>query len=74
MLQSRRFGRELVVGVHSDEDIALNKGPTVMNLAERVVAINACRFSTICVPATPYVTSIPWISHLEENLHFTQGL
>jgi ethanolamine-phosphate cytidylyltransferase len=63
MLQSRRFGDELLVGLHNDEDIAANKGPTVMNLAERVAAVNACRFSTLCVPHAPYVTSIPWISH-----------
>ena len=63
MLQSRRLGNELLVGLHSDEDIAANKGPTVMNLDERVAAVEACRFSTKCVPHAPYVTSIPWISH-----------
>ncbi|KAI7705962.1 hypothetical protein KC353_g12557, partial [Hortaea werneckii] len=36
MLQSRRLGNQLVVGLHNDEDIAANKGPTVMSLAERV--------------------------------------
>nr|POF16556.1 ethanolamine-phosphate cytidylyltransferase [Quercus suber] len=63
MLQSRRLGNELLVGLHSDEEIAHNKGPTVMNLAERIAAVEACRFSTLCVPYAPYVTSIPWISH-----------
>lgn len=63
MLQSRRLGNELLVGLHSDEDIAANKGPTVMNLDERIAAVEACRFSTKCVPHAPYVTSIPWISH-----------
>lgn len=37
MLQARRLGKELIVGVHSDEDILDNKGPTVMALAERLV-------------------------------------
>jgi ethanolamine-phosphate cytidylyltransferase len=63
MLQSRRLGDELFVGLHNDEDIAANKGPTVMNLAERTAAVNACRFSTKCIPHAPYVTSIPWITH-----------
>ena len=63
MLQSRRLGKELYVGLHSDEDIRANKGPTVMTLAERIAAVDACRFSTKCVPRAPYVTSIPWISH-----------
>lgn len=35
MLQARRLGKELFVGVHSDEDILENKGPTVMTLSER---------------------------------------
>lgn len=35
MLQARRLGKELLVGVHSDEDIMDNKGPTVMALKER---------------------------------------
>jgi len=37
MLQARRLGKELVVGVHSDEAILENKGPTVMTLKERSV-------------------------------------
>lgn len=35
MLQARQLGSELYVGVHSDEDILSNKGPTVMDLDER---------------------------------------
>ena len=35
MLQARRLGTELVVGIHSDEEIAMHKGPTVMTLEER---------------------------------------
>lgn len=37
MLQARRLGDELFVGVHSDEAILENKGPTVMTLKERLV-------------------------------------
>lgn len=37
MLQARRLGKELIVGVHSDEAIMNNKGPTVMNMKERLV-------------------------------------
>nr|OQO20221.1 hypothetical protein B0A51_11628 [Rachicladosporium sp. CCFEE 5018] len=63
MLQARRLGDSLLVGIHSDEEILKHKGPTVMNLEERVAAVNACRFSTLCVPSSPYVTSLPWIDH-----------
>ena len=37
MLQARQLGRELYVGIHSDEEILEHKGPTVMNLQERCV-------------------------------------
>ncbi|KAI9850140.1 MAG: hypothetical protein M1838_006027 [Thelocarpon superellum] len=63
MLQARRLGDELYVGIHSDEAILENKGPTVMTLNERVSAVEACRWSTASVPHAPYVTSLPWISH-----------
>ena len=35
MLQARQLGTQLVVGIHSDESIMENKGPTVMTLEER---------------------------------------
>lgn len=38
MLQARRLGKALYVGVHSDEAILENKGPTVMTLDERFVS------------------------------------
>ncbi|OJJ94600.1 hypothetical protein ASPACDRAFT_37694 [Aspergillus aculeatus ATCC 16872] len=63
MLQARRLGRELYVGVHSDEAILENKGPTVMKLEERIAAVEACRWVTRCVPSAPYVTFLPWVSH-----------
>ena len=63
MLQARQLGTELVVGVHSDEAILENKGPTVMTLQERIAAVGACRWVTDSVPYAPYVTSLPWISH-----------
>ncbi|EKG21485.1 Cytidylyltransferase [Macrophomina phaseolina MS6] len=63
MLQARQLGKELLVGVHSDEAILENKGPTVMTLAERTAAVDACRWATKSIPHAPYVTSLPWISH-----------
>lgn len=39
MLQARRLGTDLLVGIHSDDDILENKGPTVMNLKERSVVL-----------------------------------
>ncbi|KAK6197106.1 putative phosphorylethanolamine transferase [Scheffersomyces amazonensis] len=56
MLQARQLGKELYVGVHSDEEILLNKGPTVMKLDERITAVEACKWSTKAIGDAPYVT------------------
>jgi ethanolamine-phosphate cytidylyltransferase len=36
-LKAKQLGDVLVVGVHSDEEILQNKGPTVLNMQERYV-------------------------------------
>lgn len=56
LLQARQLGDELFVGIHTDEAIAHNKGPVVMKLEERVMAVDACKWSTQSVPGAPYVT------------------
>lgn len=56
MLQAKQQGTCLVVGVHSDEEILANKGPVVMTLAEREVAVQGCRWLDEVVPGAPYVT------------------
>lgn len=63
MVQARQLGDELYVGVHSDEAILENKGPTVMTLRERLLAVDACRWVTRSVANAPYVTRLDWISH-----------
>ncbi|KAG6024227.1 hypothetical protein E4U41_001832 [Claviceps citrina] len=63
MVQARQLGDELYVGVHSDEDILANKGPTVMNLDERLAASDACRWVTRSIGHAPYVTELDYISH-----------
>lgn len=47
MLQARQLGTELYVGVHSDEAILENKGPTVMTLPERFEGSMALLFSML---------------------------
>lgn len=50
MLQARKLGKELLVGIHSDEAILENKGPTVMTLAERLVILMHLYISFRCYP------------------------
>ena len=39
ILQAKRMGKYLCVGVHSDEEITINKGPPVMTLEERYLVL-----------------------------------
>ena len=41
ILQAKRMGKYLCVGVHSDEEITINKGPPVMTLEERYRVLEA---------------------------------
>lgn len=56
MRQAREHGEELYVGVHNDNDILVNKGPPVMTLEERMIAVDGCRWCTQSVADAPYVT------------------
>ncbi len=55
IVQARLLGDELYIGVHSDEAILENKGPTVMNLRERCGVLLSRFFSFpfyfVCVQA-----------------------
>lgn len=65
MLQARQLGNELYVGVHSDEEILINKGPVVMNLEERMTAVEACKWCTKAIASAPYVTDPEFMDSYE---------
>lgn len=53
--QARQLGRHLVCGVHSDAEIAANKGIPVMSLAERVASAAGCKWVDDVSVGAPYV-------------------
>jgi ethanolamine-phosphate cytidylyltransferase len=61
ILQARSYGDELYIGVHSDEEILKNKGPTVMTLKERAAEIEANKWTTKVILNAPYVTQPEWM-------------
>ncbi|KAH9549269.1 hypothetical protein CY35_10G008900 [Sphagnum magellanicum] len=52
--QARALGDELVVGVVSDEEIKINKGPPVMSMDERVAMVRAVKWVDEVIEAVPY--------------------
>lgn len=55
------MGDTLVVGVHSDEEIRLNKGPPVLTQIERYQIIESCKWADEVVPNAPYATQLDWM-------------
>merc|ERR1719244_2446865 len=56
--QAKAMGDVLVVGVHSDEEIAANKGPPVFNEEERYKMVRAIKWVDEVVENAPYVTTL----------------
>ena len=62
--QARSLCDELVLGIHSDAEIAHHKGPTVMNERERVAAVKACKWIDQVVFNVPYDPSVELLDAL----------
>jgi glycerol-3-phosphate cytidylyltransferase-like family protein len=55
------------VGVNSDESIARCKGPPLMNDAERLTMVEACKFVDQVVPDCPYVMTSEYLDYIFET-------
>lgn len=62
--QARRLGDVLVVGVHSDEEILRNKGPTTFTEEERYSLLRKTRFVDEVVEDVPYTPTIELLDKL----------
>lgn len=56
--QGKRMGDRLIVGVHSDAEIAKNKGPPVFSEQERYKMVRAIKWVDEIVEDAPYVTTV----------------
>ena len=62
--QAKALGKTLVVGVHSDAEIARNKGPPVMNEQERYALARACKWVDEVIENAPYSPTIELLDSL----------
>jgi len=56
--QSKQMGDYLIVGVHTDEEIAMHKGPPVFTQAERYKMVRAIKWVDEVVEGAPYITTL----------------
>ncbi|KAH9808679.1 ethanolamine-phosphate cytidylyltransferase [Melampsora americana] len=65
--QSKSLGDLLIVGCHSDQDIQINKGPSVLSQSDRVKLISGCRWVNEVIQDAPYNTSLDFINQYSIN-------
>lgn len=70
--QARALGDQLVVGVVSDAEITVNKGPPVTPLKERMIMVNAVKWVDEVIPDAPYAITEDFMKKLfdEYNIDF----
>ena len=56
--QAKAMGDYLIVGIHSDEEIAKHKGPPVFNEDERYKMVSAIKWVDEVVRGAPYITTL----------------
>ena len=56
--QARQLGTKLIVGIHSDEDISLHKGPPVFTMEERVKIVKGIKWVDEVVENAPYLVQL----------------
>ncbi|KAG9160310.1 hypothetical protein Leryth_025944 [Lithospermum erythrorhizon] len=70
--QARALGDQLVVGVVSDAEIIVNKGPPVTPLEERMIMVNAVKWVDEVIPDAPYAITEEFMKKLfdEYNIDY----
>uniref|UniRef100_A0A6G3MI39 ethanolamine-phosphate cytidylyltransferase n=1 Tax=Henneguya salminicola TaxID=69463 RepID=A0A6G3MI39_HENSL len=66
--QAKSMATNLIVGLHSDMDIAENKKNSVTCLSERMFVMNSIKYVNKVVINTPYVTDLNILN--QNNCHF----
>ncbi|KAF8007590.1 hypothetical protein BT93_K1556 [Corymbia citriodora subsp. variegata] len=67
--QARALGDQLVVGVVSDAEIVVNKGPPVTPLKERMIMVNAVKWVDEVIPDAPYAITEEFMKKLFDEYH-----
>ena len=53
--KARKFGKNLIVGVHSDSDVESYKCKPILNMEERICVIESCKYVDKVIPNAPLV-------------------
>ncbi|QIR39090.1 adenylyltransferase/cytidyltransferase family protein [Tolypothrix sp. PCC 7910] len=65
--QAKAVGNQLVVGIHSDETVAQYKRQPIMNMTERIIVVESCRYVDEVIPNAPLNVSLEYLDSLNIN-------
>lgn len=61
---ARKYGKKLIVGIHSDSDVESYKCKPILNMVERICLIESCKYVDKVIPNAPLVITK---EYLEDN-------
>ena len=59
--KASEFGNHLIVGIHSDEAVQVNKRNPILSREERAASVDGCRYVDEVVPDAPWIMGAAWI-------------
>ena len=59
--KARALGDYLLVGIHADDLVGINKRRPILTMAERVASVAGCRYVDEVLPNAPWITERSWI-------------
>ena len=62
--EAKKFGKHLIVGVHSDSDVESYKCTPILTMEERIGVIESCKYVDKVIPNAPLVITK---EYLDEN-------
>ena len=65
--QARALGDHLMVGIHADDVVELEKRVPILSMEERIASVAGCRWVDEVLPDAPWIIDRAWID--EHDIH-----
>jgi cytidyltransferase-like protein len=66
--EAKKFGKCLIVGVHSDEDVESYKCTPILTMDERIGVIESCKYVNKVIPNAPLVITKEYLDEYNIDL------
>ena len=66
--ESKKLGDILIVGVHSDKDVENYKRKPIINMQNRIIVIEACKYVDKIIPNSPLIITNEFVKKYNINI------